>query len=120
MIPASETIAIREELDTLKQKVAHLAIKYEDQYPDLLQDYTHTMLLYVLEYEDPCRSPLDHRVGLHTLYHLCDAAGEGLLVNFTSLHRAITEVKRDFQTPALRKDALKREAFWGEAMTWRD
>ncbi len=113
MIPASETIAIREKLDTIKQKVAHLAIKYEDQYPDLLQNYTLAMLLYVDEYEN---AP---RYGGNWDYLLQDAA-ESKLVNFTSLHRAITEVKRDFQTPALRKEALKREAFWGEAMKWVD
>ncbi len=111
----SEAVAIREEFDTIKQKVAHLAIKYEDQYPDLLQSYTLTMLLYVREYE----WMVTGEVSLDGLIDLAENGPEGM-VNFTSLHRAITEVKRDFQTPALRKAALEREAFWGEAIGWNE
>ncbi len=105
MIPASETIAIREEHETLKQRVAHLAIKYEDQYPDLLQNYTLAMLLYLREY-GPQFQLID------PFKPFLKPAAEGELVNFTSLHRAITATKKDFQSPQKRRAGLEREEAW--------
>ena len=105
--------AIRAEHETLKQRVAALALKYADEYPDLLQNYTLAILLYVDEYEN---APL---YGADWDYLLQDAE-EGKLVNFTSLHRAITSVKRDFQTPEQRKRGLTQEEAWAEGLTMDD
>ncbi len=118
-----EAVAIREEFETIKQKVAAMAIRHGE---DILQDYTLSYLTFVVEYDlrdIPLTRPgrlLRVRPEDFTLGELIGLAGVGRLSNMTSVHRAITDVKRDMQTPAQRKAALKREVFWGEAMTWKD
>ncbi len=109
---------IAEELHTLKQRVAALVEKYADEYPDLLQNYTLTMLLYVREYETKLVK------GAASLAWLIDRAADGEdgrgLVNFTSLHRAITATKKDFQTPAQRRAGLKKEEAYRESFVVDD
>ncbi len=111
---------IVEELDTLRQKLAHLALKYTKEYPDLLQNYTLAMLLYVHEYELGVTLP--RRRDLSVLSALIRRAKQGTLVNFTSLHRAITATKRDFQDPEQRRKALILQEDWGEALrvAWKE
>ncbi len=125
--PASEALAIREAHETLKQKVAAMAIKHGE---DILQDYTLSYLTFVLEYDlrdIPARKRPGRLLAVapedYTLGELIGLAGVGRLSNMTSVHRAITDVKTAMQTTAQRKAALKQEAFWGEAMNqvrWED
>ena len=103
--------AIRAERETMKARLARLALKYADEYPDLLQNYTLAMLLYVREYEHA--GVLDN--GHRALTRMIEAASERRLVNFTSLHRAITATKRDFQTPEQRKRGLEQEEAYAES-----
>ena len=111
----TEAEAIRAEHETIKQRVAALALKYGDEYPDLLQNYTLAMLLYLREYVS---WPAASRPG--ALDYYIEAANIGEIVNFTSLHRAITATKKDFQTPEQRKRGLELDAAWAKGLTMDD
>lgn len=120
---APGTSPLRERLDTLERRVAALAEKYG---PEVLQNYTLTWMLYMHDYEgirfnrapldgyEPQDPPAVARGWLPDSVVL-RMAKAGRFANMTSVHRAITAVKRDFQTPEQRRRALEREAGYREA-----
>ncbi len=100
--------AILQELDTHGQRLAHLALRYESEHPDLLQDYTLTILLYVKEYNLGGRNV--------TIDNLIRMAVDGELDNFSTIHRTQTDAKKFFQTPEQRRKAIISEEAGTEAL----
>lgn len=101
-------------LTTLKQRVARIAVEFG------LRGYTPDMLRYVYIYEE-----LDEDTR-RALLKLIRRAEQGRLINFTSLHRVLTEVRQDFQGPEDRIAGQERRRAYSqryaipEQVKWRE
>lgn len=113
----AEAEAIAEDLSTYQSRVRLLLGKYGERFRDLHENYTLVDHLYFLEYGDPCTSPLDHDVGHHTLHHFIEYAAMGRGPKVLSIHRALTIVKKDFQTAEQRRRSAELEEAQREALT---
>ncbi len=115
----TEAEAIADVLDTIQDRIRVLLAKYGDDYPDLWENYTLVELLYLYEFHyDPMKEERDGQEGHITRF--MELAAEGRLTKFPSIHRALTIVKKEYQTPDQRRRSADLEESWGEAMTWRD
>jgi len=79
---------------------------YKDRYPNIWENYTLVLLLVIRE-----------QAGVFIPPDAIDAAAQGRLPNLTSIHRALTVVKKDYQTPqqAARSEDLDEE--WRQVLS---
>lgn len=96
---------VLEELETLHDQIVYLVRRWSRFYPGLHENYTLLMLLYLEEFQG---IEIDHSVLRHAADHK--------LVNFTSLHRAITVAKKLFQDERDRDRSYTREAEYHQAL----
>ncbi len=110
---------VRKILTTLVERVDHIIEMYGDKFLNLHENYTLLMLLYVREYE------AGFPKGAASLAWLIDRAADGKdsrgLVNFTSLHRAITIAKKKFQNEKDRVRSDEKESEYQNVLAgWDD
>jgi hypothetical protein len=91
------------EYDTLKARCDAIIRAYRDRWPKLHQNYTLVLLLVLRDFDRVWIAP-----------DVLEKAARGELTNLTSLHRALTQVKKRYESPEDRAVNLTREMSWRE------
>ena len=89
---------------THRQKVRRVILKHRNQFPDLWENYTLVLLLVIRE------------EGIFIPPDAIEAAARHELPNLTSVHRALTEIKKEFQTAEQEEASTTEEWNWREMM----
>jgi hypothetical protein len=97
--------AIAQELSGNRALVHQVIERYRSQFPGIWENYTLVLLLVIRDQ------------GVWISPEAIAKAAAGDLPNLTSIHRALTLVKKDYQTPeqARRSDELEED--WRETLS---
>lgn len=91
---------VAHEFETAQDLVKAVIEKYRTTYPGLWENYTLVLLLAVRE------------SGVWISPDAIAAAADGKLPNLTTIHRALTVVKKDYQTPEQQEKSDRLENEW--------
>lgn len=97
--------AVSEELRGNQLLVAQVIEKYRVMYPNIWENYTLVMLLVIRER------------GVFIPPDAIDRAARGELPNLTSVHRALTLVKKRYQTREQAERSVELEDDWRDTLS---
>jgi len=97
-------MTVETEFRTARSVVRGVIEKYRDRYPNIHESYTLVLLLVIREQ------------GVFIPPDAIEKAAQGELPNLTTIHRALTDVKKLYQTPAQAARSEDLEEDWRKVL----
>ena len=95
---------VASDLGTAEEQVARVIEKFRGTFPDIWESYTLVLLLVIRER------------GVFIPPDAIEAAARGELPNLTTIHRALTRVKKRYQTAAQAVRSTELEDDWRQVL----
>lgn len=99
---------VAHQYEKARDLVRRVIDKYRTTYPALWENYTLVLLLAMRE------------SGVWISPDALKLAADGELPNLTSVHRALTDVKKDYQTPEQKETSERLESEWRRVFVYSE